>query len=154
MEEITIRQIKYGTEQYKESFELRNSVLGIPFGLNLYELDMSCDKEGVLICAFNGSKIVGTIVLLSVDKDTAKMRQVAVTPILQGQKIGARMAQYAEEIAREQGYKRIEAAARKTAAGFYDKLGYKREGEEFTQVGLTHIKVVKAVDGLAGTYGS
>jgi hypothetical protein len=35
--------------------------------------------------------------------------------------------------------------ARKTALGFYEKLGYSRQGEEFTEVTIPHYIMEKAL---------
>ena len=39
--------------------------------------------------------------------------------------------------------KKIVLNARKTAVGFYEKLGYERKGDMFTEVGIAHFKMHK-----------
>jgi predicted GNAT family N-acyltransferase len=50
---------------------------------------------------------------------------------------------FAENIARDRGFKRLNMHARKTAQGFYEKLGYHLEGPEFEEVTIPHIEMVK-----------
>jgi len=50
---------------------------------------------------------------------------------------------YAENIARDAGYKKIIMHARKTAIGFYEKLGYTVTGNEFTEVSIPHYVMEK-----------
>ena len=51
---------------------------------------------------------------------------MAVVSGLQGKGIGKVLLQFAENIARDRGYKKIMMHARKTAVGFYEKSGYKK----------------------------
>ncbi|MFN3422756.1 MAG: GNAT family N-acetyltransferase, partial [Armatimonadota bacterium] len=45
---------------------------------------------------------------------------------------------FAENIARDKGYRRIIMHARDTAIGFYEKFGYKVKGDQFIEVNLPH----------------
>jgi predicted GNAT family N-acyltransferase len=51
--------------------------------------------------------------------------------------------QFAENIARDRGFKKITMHARKTAIGFYEKLGYKPIGEQFEEVTIPHFIMEK-----------
>jgi predicted GNAT family N-acyltransferase len=51
-----------------------------------------------------------------------------------------------EELLMNEGrIKRIFLNARGTAIGFYAKLGYTGVGEEFTEVGIPHLRMDKAI---------
>jgi predicted GNAT family N-acyltransferase len=50
---------------------------------------------------------------------------------------------YAENVARDNGYKKMIMHARKTAVGFYEKLGYTTTGNEFTEVSIPHFVMEK-----------
>jgi predicted GNAT family N-acyltransferase len=52
---------------------------------------------------------------------------------------------FAENIARDLGYKKLCMHARKTAVGFYQKLGYGIAGEEFVEVTIPHFIMEKAL---------
>jgi len=45
---------------------------------------------------------------------------------------------FAENLARDKGYKKIMMHARDTAIGFYEKLGYKITSDEFIEVNVPH----------------
>ena len=49
--------------------------------------------------------------------------------------------QFAENIARDRGFKKIIMHARKSAAGFYEKLGYQVCSSEFEEVTLPHYEM-------------
>jgi predicted GNAT family N-acyltransferase len=51
--------------------------------------------------------------------------------------------QFAENIARDRGFKKLCMHSRKTAAGFYERLGYSVTGEEFTEVTIPHYNMEK-----------
>ncbi|MDM5350444.1 GNAT family N-acetyltransferase [Lysinibacillus sphaericus] len=48
-----------------------------------------------------------------------------------------------EQIARDNGLTKAKLNAQSYAKGFYEKLGYKREGEEFMDCGIPHILMKK-----------
>ena len=72
---------------------------------------------------------------------------MAVQNNLQGKGIGAAMMNFAENLARDLGYTRIIMHARKSAIGFYEKLGYKVSGKEFQEISIPHIIMEKRLRG-------
>ena len=73
----------------------------------------------------------------------ARLRQMAVMNNLQGKGIGRTMMNFAENIARDRGFKKVTMHARKTAIGFYEHLGYQVIGDEFTEVTIPHFVMEK-----------
>jgi GNAT superfamily N-acetyltransferase len=68
---------------------------------------------------------------------------MAVPNNLQGKGIGRALTIFAENIARDRGYKILIMHARKTATGFYEKQGYHMVGNEFQEVTLPHFIMEK-----------
>ncbi len=68
---------------------------------------------------------------------------MAVQNNLQGKGIGATMVTYAENVARDLGYKKMTMHARKAVMGFYEKLGYQPVGNEFVEVTIAHYTMEK-----------
>ena len=95
--------------------------------------------------AFEDDKILGCCLLTKVDAKTVRLRQMAVPNNLQGKGIGRALMIFAENIARDLGYKTLIMHARKTAIGFYEKLGYSKAGEEFVEVTIPHYVMEKAL---------
>ena len=56
---------------------------------------------------------------------------MAVKNNLQRKGIGASIMSFVETLSRDKGYKKIIMHARKTAIGFYEKLGYKLAEDTF-----------------------
>ncbi len=63
---------------------------------------------------------------------------MAVGAGLQGKGIGRVLMSFAENIARDHGYRRITMHARKSVLGFYEKSGYKVCSDEFEEVTIPH----------------
>jgi predicted GNAT family N-acyltransferase len=70
---------------------------------------------------------------------------MAVSLKMQRNGLGAAMMLFAERVARDAGFSTIVMNARKTAVGFYEKLGYKTDGEEFVEVTLPHYLMQKRI---------
>jgi predicted GNAT family N-acyltransferase len=70
---------------------------------------------------------------------------MAVPNSMQGKGIGRALMVFAENIARDLGYKRLTMHARKTALGFYQKLGYQVTGDEFLEVTIPHFIMEKVL---------
>jgi GNAT superfamily N-acetyltransferase len=68
---------------------------------------------------------------------------MAVLNDLQGKGIGRALMNFAENLARDRGYKTLAMHARKNATGFYEKMGYKIASDEFTEVTLPHYVMEK-----------
>jgi GNAT superfamily N-acetyltransferase len=72
-----------------------------------------------------------------------RLRQMAVNNTLQGKGIGRALMNFAENLARDRGYKRLTMHARKTAVGFYERLGYQISSPEFEEVTIPHYVMEK-----------
>lgn len=124
---------------------LRNEILRKPLGLNFTPEELEKEKDEILIGAFEEEKMLGCCMLIKMDKSTVRLRQMAVLNNLQGKGIGRALMQFAENIARDRGYRKIVMHARKSASGFYEKLGYQVSGNEFEEVTLPHIIMEKGL---------
>jgi N-acetylglutamate synthase-like GNAT family acetyltransferase len=144
---MPIKQIDHGSKEYEQMISLRNEVLRKPLNLSFETEELDREKDDVLIGAFDEEKMLGCCLLTSVDKDTVRLRQMAVQNNLQGKGIGAAMMNFAENVARDLGYKKICMHARKSAIGFYEKLGYKVAGQEFEEISIPHFMMQKKLRG-------
>lgn len=140
---MPIKQIDYGTKEYDQMVKLRYEVLRKPLKLNFNTDELEKEKNDILIGAFEEDKILGCCFLTKQDDHCVRLRQMAVANNLQGKGIGASMMNYAENIAQDAGFKKIIMHARKTAIGFYEKLGYTVTGKEFTEVSIPHFVMEK-----------
>lgn len=137
--------IDHGTKEYQQMVNLRNEMLRKPLGLCFSAEELEREKDDILMGAFEDDKLLGCCMLTRVDSRTVRLRQMAVPNSMQGKGIGRALMIFAENVARDLGYKKLCMHARKTAIGFYQKLGYGITGDEFEEVTIPHYIMEKAL---------
>lgn len=142
---MALKLIDHGSKEYQQMVQLRNDILRKPLGLTFTPEELEKEKEEILIAAFEEEKMLGCCMLITVEPATVRLRQMAVLNNLQGKGIGRALMQFAENIARDRGFRKITMHARKTAIGFYEKLGYNVQGEQFEEVSIPHFIMEKAL---------
>ncbi len=140
---MALKIIDHGSPEYHQMVDLRYNVLRKPLGLTFTIDDLEKEKEDVLMGCFDDEKLEGCCLLTKAEEDALRLRQMAVADGLQGKGIGRVLMNFAENIARDMGNKKIKMHARKTAVGFYERLGYKINGGEFEEVSIPHYVMEK-----------
>lgn len=141
---MPLKIIDHGSSEYQLMVDLRNEILRTPLGFKLEKEDIESDKNNILIGAFEDEKLLGCC-MLEQEKGKILLRQMAVKNDLQGKGIGRALMSFAENIARDIGYRELNMYARKSVAGFYDKLGYKPCGDEFIKLNIPHVVMRKQI---------
>lgn len=142
---VCCREFAFGSEDYQASVRLREAVLRRPLGLSWEPGAFAGEEASFHLGAFVGARLVGSLVLLPLDSDTLKMRQVAVTPEAQGRGVGTVLVEFAEQFALARGFRTIVAHARETALRFYRAHGYSVVGEAFLELGIPHFRICKVM---------
>ena len=88
---------------------------------------------------------VATARLREYESGVGKVERVAVLEPRRGEGWGDRVMHALESAARER-YDELYLHAQQTAAGFYGRLGYEREGEAFEEAGIPHVAMRKRLD--------
>ncbi|KIC96154.1 GNAT family N-acetyltransferase [Flavihumibacter solisilvae] len=140
---MALKIIDYGSPEYSQMIRLRNDILRKPLGLSFSQDELDREREEILIGAFEDEKMLGCCMLVKEDNSIVRLRQMAVSNNLQGKGIGRALMNFAENIARDRGFKKLTMHARKTAVGFYEHLGYEVCGEEFQEVTIPHFVMEK-----------
>lgn len=140
---MALKIIDHGSREYQQMVQLRNDILRRPLGLQFTPEELEKEKEEILIGAFEEEKMLGCCMLIKEAPSSVRLRQMAVLNNLQGKGIGRALMQFAENIARDRGFQKITMHARKTAVGFYEKLGYNVCGQEFEEVTIPHYVMEK-----------
>lgn len=135
---MALKIIDHGTKEYQQMVQLRNDILRKPLGLSFSPEELEKEKEEILIGAFEEDKMLGCCMLITLDPGTVRLRQMAVLNNVQGKGIGRALMQFAENIARDRGFRKMTMHARQTAVGFYEKLGYRVSGDQFEEVSIPH----------------
>ena len=140
---MALKFIDHGTKEYQQMIDLRMQILRAPLGLTFTKDDLDKEKNDILLGCFEDEKLEGCCLLTEVAPGTVKLRQMAVLDGLQGKGIGRALMSFAENVARDANYKTLTMHARKTALGFYEKLGYTICSDEFEEVTVPHYEMEK-----------
>ena len=140
---MALKIIDHGTPEYERMILLRDEILRKPLGIHFSKEELEKEQHNLHIAAYEDDQMLGCCMLVEEQPQTVRLRQMAVMNDLQGKGIGRALMQFAENLARDRGYKRITMHARKNAAGFYEKMGYRKIGKEFEEITIPHVVMEK-----------
>lgn len=140
---MALKIIDHGTEEYRQMIRLRDEILRKPLGLSFNNDELDTEKGNLHIAAYEDDRMLGCCMLVEEGPQTVRLRQMAVLNDLQGKGIGRALMQFAENLARDRGYKKITMHARKNSLGFYEKMGYRKIGQEFKEITIPHYVMEK-----------
>lgn len=140
---MALKIIDHGSHEYQQMVKLRDDILRKPLGLHFTPDELESEKDHLLIAAFEDDQILGCCMLLEEKPGQARLRQMAVLNDLQGKGIGRALMNFAENIARDRGFRTICMHARSNAVGFYEKVGYRIVGDQFMEVTIPHYVMEK-----------
>lgn len=135
--------IDHGSPKYHQMVKLREEILRKPLGLHFTPEELEKEKKDLLMAAYEDDQLLGCCMLVEENPQTVRLRQMAVLNDLQGKGVGKALMTFAENLARDRGYKSITMHARKNAVGFYEKMGYQIKGEEFVEITIPHFVMEK-----------
>jgi predicted GNAT family N-acyltransferase len=147
MDIYEFRELPFQSAGYLKTLQLRDEVLRKPLGMGFTSEQLSTEKSDWHLALFDQDLCVACCVLTPVDNYRVKLRQMAVLPEVQGNKLGSRLLREAESFALSKGFSGMVLHARAYAIPFYEKAGYQTRGGEFTEVGLPHFLMEKVVSG-------
>ena len=135
-----------GSPEHAAAIRLREAVLRVPLGLGgLSDAERAREPDAIHLACLVDERVVGTLLLSPAEAGIVQMRQVAVTPELQGSGIGTRLVEAGEMLCRARGTRLLFANARKPVVPFYERLGYHVVGEPFVEVTIEHRRVEKSL---------
>lgn len=142
-ETMALKIIEHDSPEYQQMVSLRKAVLRKPLGLDFDSEELEQERRNILIGAFEEDKILGCCMLIEENTDTLRLRQMAVYNEKQGKGLGRALMNFAENLARDRGYKWLNMHARANAVGFYEKMGYQVVSDEFTEITIPHVVMEK-----------
>ena len=140
---MALKIIDHGTAEYQRMIKLRDDILRKPLGLTFTPEELEKEKQNLHIAAYEDDQMLGCCMLVEEEPQTVRLRQMAVLNDLQGKGIGRALMNFAENIARDRGYKIVRMHARNNSVGFYEKVGYKIKGDQFIEVTIPHFVMEK-----------
>ena len=131
---MTIRVLDFATE----SAALRDLRMRVLYpGRSPERADYPGDADGVHIGALtDGGELAGCASLFWRDGLALQLRGMATAESLRGTGAGRAIVRFAERFARENGSPRPWCNARASAVGFYERCGWRTEGDEFEVAGI------------------
>lgn len=142
---MEIIEIKYGSKQYHQEVVLRDKYLRKPLGLKLSDADMFDEENQWHFGVFDKNALLASVTLNPISKSTVKLRQMVVSDNYRKKGLGRMLIDHIENEVRLRGINSIELASRIEAKSFYESLGYTSYGDEFVEIGLTHIGMQKCI---------
>jgi ElaA protein len=103
------------------------------------------DETSIHLLAWNGALPVGTARLL-IKGPVGKIGRVCVLPQARGTGLGAALIRAALEVLRDRpGVTEAYLGSQSHATGFYERLGFAVEGDEFLDAGIPHRHMRRAL---------
>lgn len=149
---VTYQRITMADPLYEKACRLRERVLLEPIGMTMQKLaelypgfEEQFEHFVAVTTTPGGERVIGCALLLpKTDRPGfGKLMQMAVDHQRQGEGIGQRLVIEAESRAfGELGLEGLFCYSQKTATGFYEKLGWEGEGDEFVEAGIPHLTMI------------
>ncbi|NJO80685.1 MAG: GNAT family N-acetyltransferase [Cyanobacteria bacterium RM1_2_2] len=99
------------------------------------------DEVAQHIIVFDNEVPIGTARIRYLNRQLAKIERVAVLPAYRNKGIGRHIMQSAIAFLDQQGIPEIKVNSQINAALFYEKLGFRAQGEEFYEANILHIEM-------------
>lgn len=142
---VRIQTINTESEWYPKMLELRNRVLLAPIGVPFSYIKPEQEKNDILIVAVEGKAVLGCCVLTDRGESVIQLRQMAVDTSVQAKGLGRTVVHFAEQLAKEKGYRNLYLNSRDPVIPFYEKCGYTISGDGFTEVNIAHHRMQKSL---------
>lgn len=132
--------------RYEDALDVRYAVFvdeqGVPEDLEVDEYE---DDALHFVAYDEHDEPVGAARLREYEAGVGKVERVAVREARRGEGWGAALMDALEAAARER-FDELSLHAQLPAAGFYDRRGYVRDGDEFEEAGIPHVAMHKQLD--------
>jgi predicted GNAT family N-acyltransferase len=138
-------EIPYDSDDYRAALELRNKVLRLPIGRSVYDEDLEREHGEWHFGLKAGSDLVACLVIRPDGPGRVRLRQMVVAADRRGSGLGRQLVEQVEQILLARGIREVYLHARVEAEGFYARLGYRRVGEEFVELGIRHVEMTKEI---------
>jgi len=130
-------------QELNDAQEVRHQVFteeqGIKREMDINGLDQNSDH----IIAYDNNIPIGTARIRYKNGIQAKLERIAVLKRYRGQGIGKRIIAASLGLAKTKGALEVTLDSQQSAAGFYEKLGFRQTGEPFEEVGIPHVVMTR-----------
>lgn len=144
-EEAGVVRFARNEDEVAAALDVRRTVFCDEQGVSLPgEIDGLDDQCQHLVATIAG-KVVGTARIRRYGEHGAvgKIERVALLKEARGLGLGERLVRFATQVLEASGHKVLLLNAQVQATGFYERLGYRAEGEPFDDEGIPHIAMLR-----------
>ncbi|MEL6930788.1 MAG: GNAT family N-acetyltransferase [Cyanobacteria bacterium J06600_6] len=139
---LRIETLRY-QDQTAEIKEIRTQVFQYEQGISAdLEFD-GLDADAVHLLAYLNKNAVATARIRAIANNCAKIERLAVLSKYRHQGIGTQLMQSALSAIAKQGKRSAVVHAQTYIASLYTSLGFELVGEEFSEAGINHVKMIK-----------
>ncbi len=139
---MVIVRARFGDRVYEGAARLRERDLAAEVGMTPADYRRVCggaDASGEhLVAVDEEGFVIGCVTLVDEGEGRGRLAQLVVDRGRRGQGIGRQLVAALVARAMERGMREISCHAHRGAYGFYARLGWAFEGEEFSEAGITH----------------
>jgi predicted GNAT family N-acyltransferase len=140
MSELTMAIVAYA-EAMEAIQAIRQSVFQVEQGVDS-DIDFDgLDEQATHIIAYWQKMPIGTARIRYLNNQTAKIERVAVLSSFRGKRIGKQIMEKAIAFLYTKAIPVIKINAQTQAKTFYEKLGFRQQGEEFEEAGIAHVEM-------------
>ncbi|HNY35760.1 MAG TPA: GNAT family N-acetyltransferase [Candidatus Pacearchaeota archaeon] len=147
--DIRIKKVETNKEII-DAQEVRRKVFIEEQGIDS-ELDIDGkDESSEHIIIYLNNEPIATLRIRYLDEKIAKIERTSVLKKCRGIGFGKKIMDFTLSYLQEKKQKEIKLYSQENASGFYEKLGFKKRGEIFEEVGIPHIEMflyIKDFDG-------
>ena len=144
-----IIKIATSTAEREKAMEVRNIVFikeqQVPKELE-YDVYDEQDNVDHFIISTQEGRVFGTARLRAYEADNGKVQRVAVLSEYRGMGAGALLMEAVEQAAKEKGLRKLKLEAQVQAQPFYERLGYRAQGNVFMDANIKHITMSKNLE--------
>ena len=140
---LSIKEIAFGSKDYRKALAIREEVLWAPLELSFSQEDLNEDLDDIHISGFSKNTMIGTLILSPQNEETIRMSQIEVCSDFQRKSIGKKLVEFGETVAKGRGYRKIILFSWEYVIPFYANLGYTVNGDRFESVTLPHFCMQK-----------
>ncbi len=102
------------------------------------------DNFAYHVAAYDGDKVIGSgRIFPELNSSEYHVGRIAVLKEYRGQDVGSRIMSEIESFAFKIGASGLVLSAQRRARGFYDKIGYTAQGDEYLEEGYPHVLMKK-----------
>jgi len=148
---MKFRFIRFNDPQYHEELMLRWEALRKPLGMPPGSESLPEDQKSLHLLAIEGKKVVGCVLFHPEGKESGKLYQMAISEEYRGKGFGRKLLQTLEKALLEKGYRDVYLYSREETIGFYERLGYHKEGSWIDWMGFPHMLMRKCLEQMEQT---